>query len=47
MKEFSKAVEDLFRDLENIKGIEKNYFDILMGYTVSDKPAEEETEETK
>lgn len=46
MKEFSKTVDGLFKMLENIKGIEKNYYDILMGYTPSDKPEEEQDEDT-
>lgn len=43
MKEFSKTVEGLFKDLEGIKNIEKSYFDTLMGYTVSEE--EEKSDE--
>lgn len=44
MKEFSKTVTDLFKMLDNIKGIEKSYFDTLMGFTPS-KEEEAATDE--
>lgn len=44
MKEFSKTVESLFKDLEDIKNIEENYFNILTGRTVSEEKPEEEDE---
>lgn len=42
MKEFSSTVEGLFKDLEDIKNIEENYFNILMGKTVTEDPEEKE-----
>ena len=45
MKEFSKTVDGLFKDLEDIKNIEENYFNILMGKTASEEKFEEEKRE--
>ena len=33
MKDFSATVAELFKDLERIKDIEKDYYDILVGKT--------------
>lgn len=50
MKDFSKTVSGLFKRLKDIKNIEKDYFDILMGKTggeeQEDPIAEEDTTTT-
>ena len=41
MKDFSATVAELFKDLERIKDIEKDYYDILVGKTSEQSVAEE------
>ena len=47
MKDFSKTVEGLFKDLNDIKNIEKDYLNILMGEVSIDKETDDEENETQ